>query len=903
MILGRLGIRGKLNLLLLLALVAILLVATPFVVGQVDNARSAGQTAEAARQARELGALAWELQRESVLTAGYLASPSADNVDLVRQQRIVDDTVNSVRSSLGPAAPDELTAALVRIGSLQELRQNALRRGVSLDSVARTYHAVFEAVIDALRLVPQKTSDAEGTRQLTALDALLRANEENALRGVDLIVAAVNPQTGTVLLDDASAQAKSFIERFVQQANVEHAALVVQVEQGQEARRVDTLAGRLPVARTGSAVQTFVAEALADVATQLNLRRPVQDQVTSQIADAAAGRAADARRVAWTVGLGAALLFALVAILAVAISRSIANPLRRLTTAATTVADLADTELVRVTDTEVPNEQVSRLAAIDVSSSDELGKLAAAFNRVQSTAAMLVERQAVTRHNVSLMFANVAQRTQNLVRRQLALVDELERNEQDERLLASLYRLDHLSTRLRRNADNLLVVSGTRDETNIAGPIELATSLRSALAEIEEYQRVRLGDVSEIMLASSLGSDLVQIFAELLENAASFSPPESFVDVSTTFLADGSCLVGIVDHGIGMTAERLAEENQRLVERERLDIAPTSVLGLFVVGRLARRHTLTVELVATHGGGITARVTIPAAQFTRIGVPEEVFEPAAQLGPPPTQQALMAPMTPVMKIPSAQYTEGFVWFPQTNPADAAELGPSDLRRRVPGAQLASAAAQPKVSPPVDRPWHDPVAIGDAMDSYQEAIATAAEQPAVPTPSQAAATVPSDAAAPSRSGLRRRVAGAQLPGAAAVPPTPSPPALAPRRDPVATGAAMDGYQSAIATAAEQPAGSQAAHADDARRGALSRRVPGASLAPGILREASALREQSRGARPGRATAGWRARDPDTERAAFDAFATGLARAVPPADTVVPGDPAASRDADPTKESKR
>jgi signal transduction histidine kinase len=204
------------------------------------------------------------------------------------------------------------------------------------------------------------------------------------------------------------------------------------------------------------------------------------------------------------------------------------------------------------------------------------------------------------------MFANVAQRTQNLVGRQLALVDELEHNEQDGRLLASPYRLDHLSTRLRRTADNLLVVAGSRGETRIAGPIALTTALRSAVGEIEEYQRVKLDNVSAITLNAAVGPDIVLAFAELLDNATSFSPPESVVEVSTEFPADGSCLVRIVDHGIGMTAERLAEENGRLVERERLDIALTKVLGLFVVGAWPG-HSLAVQLVQTPDGGVTAQ--------------------------------------------------------------------------------------------------------------------------------------------------------------------------------------------------------------------------------------------------------------------------------------------------------
>jgi signal transduction histidine kinase len=939
MILGKLGIRGKLNLLLLLPLIAVLLVAAPFLLNQVDNARSAGHTSEVAGNARSLGSLTWELQRERLLTAAFLATPTSGNANLQRQQRAVDDAVTNVRSSLGPDAPEELASALVRIGSLRELRTNALGRGASLDSVARTYHAVISSVIDAVRLVPQKTSDAEGTRQLTALEALLRANEESSLRGMALIVAAVSPQTGVRLLADATNQAEQFTERFVQQADVEQAALVVRVEQGDEAKRVAALAADLPT--TSREVQPFVADALSNVEAQSSLRRTVQDRVISQITDAAAGRAADATQLAWAIGGGAGLLVLLVAILAVLVSRSIANPLRQLTSAAVEVADLADTELVRVTDTEEVHDQVPRLAAIDLSSNDELGELAAAFNRVQSTAASLVERQAVTRRNVSLMFANVAQRTQNLVGRQLALVDELERNEQDERLLASLYKLDHLSTRLRRNADNLLVVAGTHDETKIAGPSELVVALRSALAEIEDYQRVRLGSPCEILLSSTLGTDLIQVFAELLENATAFSPPESFVDVETGFLNDGACLVRVVDHGIGMSEERLAEENRRLVERERLDIAPTSMLGLFVVGRLARRHGLFVDLTMTPGGGVTARVVLPAALFTRQDQPKPVAEPAAARPEMPAallageftwfSSPLGAQKPLVTAAPAGSRNHTRTDNRSDNRNDSRNGSRSSLRRRVAGAQLPGAV---DAAPAAERRRQDPAELRSAMDGFQSGIARATgEQPAIRT------------AEPNRGGLRRRVAGAQLPGATPV----SKPTEPAKHDPEATKAAMDGFQTAFAKVAAKapvdsaptlrtpksslppgpasplpareaprspgrtsarlsgqlappdptvgrPAGrgisdtppgqpaKRVARPEGARDG-LSRRVPGESLAPGLRRQASW--QQPPSGLPPRAAATWTERDPDAERSALDAFSSGLARA---------------SDTDPTKESR-
>ncbi|MEU9692296.1 sensor histidine kinase [Amycolatopsis japonica] len=849
-LLGRLGIRGKLNLLLMLPLTAVVLVSVPYVAGEVDDARSARTTADVASQARALGTLAWELQRERLLTAHYIASTSASSSAMLKQQGVVAETVNQVRSGLSVDAPEELAAALVRIGSLNEIRENALRRGASLDSVARTYHAVIDAVINALRLVPQQTSDAAGTQQLTALDALLRANEENSLRGMALIIVLVTPESGAPVLADAKQQSSLFLERFVQQADVTQATQVVAVEQGETGRRVDALEARLSDAKGPQAVQNLLPDILGAVDAQSNQRRLTQDAVTTGITDAATARADAAQNLAWTIGIGAGVLFLLVGGLAIAVSRSIADPLRKLTTAATSVADLASTELVRVTDTEQAEELAPRLATIDVSSQDELGKLAEAFNRVQATAAELVERQAVTRRNVGLMFANVAKRTQNLVGRQLALVDELERNEQDVALLASLYRLDHLSTRLRRNADNLLVVSGNRDEARISGPIELSTALRSALAEIEDYQRVRLGSMGDVLLSSPFGSDLVLIFAELLENATSFSPPESFVDVGTKILPDGSCLIVIVDQGIGMTAERLAEENRRLVERERLELAPTSVLGLFVVGRLARRHGLKVELTETEpGAGITARLTVPPNLLTyRPPTPKSVpappvwptAEPGDEPGPPslPEPRQKAAPSEPPTlaiagMIPrDGRQPKDFRWFRKT---DGEILEP----------------------PPLPTPVPEPV--------YQ-----------APAPTLTAAD-PGE----TRGGLRRRVKGAQLPGAPEAPARQKS-----RHDPEAAKAAFDGFEAGLAKATAPPAPPAAAPAPmptptpvpAASRGGLTRRVPGAQLAPGLAKGPAARHQTARAALNTTKPKGMR--DPEAERAAFDAFSDGLEKAVNP-----------------------
>src|SRR5262249_34986989 len=172
-----------------------------------------------------------------------------------------------------------------------------------------------------------------------------------------------------------SAQSQMFTERFVQQANADQAGLVVLVDQGETAHRVDALAEHLPNPGDQDAVATFVRSSRAAAEAQASLRRRAEAQVISQIADAAGNRAGTARTTAWTVGVGVSVLFALVLGLAFMVSRSIAQPLQRLTRAATTVADLANTELLRVADVEQVDEQPPRLTAINVSSGDEVGEL------------------------------------------------------------------------------------------------------------------------------------------------------------------------------------------------------------------------------------------------------------------------------------------------------------------------------------------------------------------------------------------------------------------------------------------------------------------------------------------------------------------------------------------------
>jgi signal transduction histidine kinase len=589
----------------------------------------------------------------------------------------------------------------------------------------------------------------------------------------------------------------------------------------------------------------------------------VQGQAIVSLAKSVEDTATTGARVALTA---VALLLLVTVTLAVAATRSIARPVQRLTQAATAVADLADRELARVTDVEdAEEEQPPRLAEIDVSSRDEVGELAQAFNRVQTTATLLVERQMTMRRNVGLMFANVAQRTQNLVNRQLAIVDQLESDDNNKHALATLYQLDHLSTRLSRSAKNLLVIAGTRDDPRIVKPTPLATIVRSALAEIEDYQRIRVGTICEGVVASALVTDLVVVFAELMENATTFSPPASFVDVHAEMYGH-VCQVSIVDRGIGIPPDQLTDENSRLVMRERLDIAPSGVLGLFVVGRLARRHGIAVELAPTPGGGTTARVTIPTSLLLQ-EAPVPAFVGASVGNERMTGVISPRGSTPAMTMLPAGLADGFSWF--SPPALTEGMA-------YPGADLTHVATWEPV------PTERAVVPGAPLT----ARASADFEPSASPP-------PAHAQARARDGLVRRVRGAQIPRAALTPTNssataahpPGPPAVPHAMgDAAAARAEMDGFQAAVTRFAGPPTDQPAGHSPDEvpvtaadptevpwpkRSGRRAGQAPGSHAWP--VAGGPVAGPAGNGTDP----AGGDAEPP---RTVFDSFAVGLAKAV-------------------------
>lgn len=368
---------------------------------------------------------------------------------------------------------------------------------------------------------------------------------------------------------------------------------------------------------TGSAVSMSIIDPqsfLGEIATQRGALTQIADSVF-QSADQTSARAITAaeQRAAVTIGItvlaaGASFLLAIV------IARTIVVPLRRLTAAAT---DLREELPKLVEQVQVPGEGPQTAAPhIPVNSRDEVGRLAGAFNAVNETTFRVAQEQAALRGSIAEMFVNVARRDQVLLNRQLSFIDSLERTEEDPQALANLFRLDHLATRMRRNAESLLVLAGIDSGRRLRDALPLSDVVRTASSEIEQYDRVELDLQADPHMLGFNALPAAHLIAELLENATVFSEPETPV-VVTTVVTGPFVEVRIADQGLGMSDVELQAANEKIASTSASDALGAQRLGLFVVGRLAQRLSAEVVLRKNSHGptGTETVVRFPATLF------------------------------------------------------------------------------------------------------------------------------------------------------------------------------------------------------------------------------------------------------------------------------------------------
>jgi signal transduction histidine kinase len=792
-LLGRLRIRGKLALLVTIPLLAVVALAVPIVLGRVDQAKRAADTARTVRVAGQVGVLVQDLQEERLLSIGFLAR-MVDPSRLQAQVSEVTSRAGNLRATL--SGNPQVSKAIDAIQGLSDLRSDLPRGAAPPDKLLAGYNGVIKGLIDSLRLeegVDVKTPEG---RQVTALEASLRTDEGISIAEADLLVAvlAKDPRALVPYLN-AVAVVQEQANRITRFATQDQVSLYTKVQNQATAGLGKDFAGAADSDPAASFAKLTPQQVFPALESLVGVGRVVEQRIIDDVTGIVSRQQDRALTTAYVVG-GIALLILLVAVfLVLTVGRAVARPLTRLTSSADRVARVAESELTRVADDETESPAPVHLEAIEVTGRDEIGDLARAFERVQGTAARLVERQVASRRNVAQMFGHVGRRTQNLVGRQIALIDRLEREETDPERLQHLYRLDHVSSRLSRNAGSLVVLSGSTGTNEHLNPLMLADVVRLALGEIEDYVRVDVEIPPDLALVPNVINDLVLVFAELMENATVFSPPHTRVTVTAQKTQYGA-QVAIVDHGIGLSPERLTEENARLARRERLDLAPTEVLGLFVVGRLARRHGLGVALWPTPGGGLTATVAVSDRLLTTAPAPLPPPEPVRQVEPVRQPEPLRAttpgrpasaPPVPVgaapvpkalstipfdvdalnranQSIESGGHWNAFIPPQRRVPVDPSLVtaGPAvaapPLRQRIPGAQLSvESVTTPTLAP---TPAEADAVLAQAMVDDFEAGVRRAQRQAVnlPAPALAAPGRPAGGAVPA---LTRRVPGATL----------------------------------------------------------------------------------------------------------------------------------------------
>ena len=363
-----------------------------------------------------------------------------------------------------------------------------------------------------------------------------------------------------------------------------------------------------------ASVQGSQAELFRDESAKwVDEARIVRDAVREDAAAFAQERADVAANRAYLTGGIAIAALGFSIITALVIARRLVSPLRRLTQAAGVVRDRLPTLVEQVS---VPGQGPSiDLDPITIESSDEIGQLAAAFNDVNRTTIDVAREQAALRGSIAEMFVNVARRDQVLLNRQLAFLDDLERSEEDPSTLSNLFRLDHLATRMRRNAESLLVLAGIDSGRRVRQPMPVSDVIRTASSEIELYDRVRLNLVVDPMMLGHNALNAAHLLAELLENATMFSEPHTPVEV-TTARDEQFVTVVVRDHGLGMNPGEVAEANRKVLSHAASDAVGAQRLGLYVVGRLSDRLGAQVEFGVGEGGtGTEVTVRFPAVLF------------------------------------------------------------------------------------------------------------------------------------------------------------------------------------------------------------------------------------------------------------------------------------------------
>ncbi|AYF26493.1 histidine kinase [Micromonospora tulbaghiae] len=571
-----------------------------------------------------------ELQAERRLSLRYLGESDPGRLQELEAQRArTDETAGALWRSVRdwrteiPASEelmsrlDELKTELDQLGQVRaDVSRKTIDRTTTLIAYDEAVDGIF-AVFDALGGL----DDDEIAEDTAALIDLNRSRELLSQQDA-LITGAIAANRITVGEQTAFARlvgAQWFLaDRTSRELAPSDRARFERMVEGDAFQQLRTLQDQVLAAK-GAEVRPPVSAAAWQAAAEkamADLREVILaggEDIVSRAMPVAIGVIV---RLVLAAGLGLIAVIASV-VVSITTARALVRQLERLREAA---FKLAHERLPSVV------ERLGRGEEVDVAreapplqfGDDEIGQVGKAFNVVQETAVRTAVEQAELRRSVRDVFLSLARRTQALVHRQLTLLDAMERREHDAEELEDLFRVDHLATRMRRNAENLIVLSGSTPGRAWRRNVPMVDVVRGAVAEVEDYTRVTVRPLGEVALTGRAVGDVIHLLAELIENGLSFSPPQTTVEVRGQLVANGFA-IEIEDRGLGMSADELAAANARIVDRSELNLADAARLGLFVVSRLTERHGVKVQLKESAYGGTTAVVLIPRELITADG--------------------------------------------------------------------------------------------------------------------------------------------------------------------------------------------------------------------------------------------------------------------------------------------
>lgn len=567
------------------------------------------------------------LQQERRQTLVYLADPRAADAlaALHRTRAATDRAVARIRENardrdllgdLDTEDGERLTTVLDGFDDLESLRRGVEERTVNRVQALGVYSRVVDACYSLLAIL-DGIDDVEMDKQARALVDVTRAREmlsrEDALLGSSLVVGRLT-QEETREISDLTAQRTLLYD-------ISLPLLPTAERERYERFWADATTAPLrtaerSVVRTGAGTPRGVTAKSWDsaAASVLDGLGTLDDQAGDRFQDRMRPAAVEVIAQAAVAGVLGLIALLVSLVLSVRVGRSLIRDLRQLRLEAheasgvrlpSVMRRLSAGEQVDI-ETEVPRLEYDK---------NEIGEVGQALNTLQRAAVEAAVKQAELRSGVSEVFVNLARRSQVLLHKQLTLLDAMERRTEDTDELADLFRLDHLTTRMRRHAEGLVILSGAAPSRQWRRPVQLMDIVRAAVAEVEDYERVEVRRLPRVAVTGPAVADLTHLVAELLENATVFSPPHTGVQVLGERVANGFTLE-IHDRGLGMAAEALLDANLRLAETPEFELSDTDRLGLFVVSRLAQRQNVRVSLQPSPYGGTTAVVFIPEALLT-----------------------------------------------------------------------------------------------------------------------------------------------------------------------------------------------------------------------------------------------------------------------------------------------